>query len=369
VSFGNRKKKRRRKNMKLSDLIPVIQWQSRGGQNNGKKPEQQTPTYTLTSYSELQANPPQEPAWLVDRLFPEGGISIIGGDGGVGKSFLGLLLGISVASGKEFLGEFGVKQGQVLIIDEENALTLTYERLQKLTKGLQSVDPNLPLSFLSNQGVLLDNDDSYNALKSELEKLKPSLIIVDSLVRVHGADENSAKEMEGVFRRAKELAKLHNSTIIFLHHTRKLSQNFNWASQMLRGSSDIRNFVDSYVYMWAKGNEKTLVHDKSRYAEAVEAFKVLVEDSKDPDGNDMMTIKYTGKAKPPKKSKLDEAKDIIVELLEKNGKMTRPAIRSAVNSKIGSTTMDKALEELKRQGIIDWSGGNGRIKYYWLVNP
>lgn len=356
--------------MKLIDFFPERRQLSIEDGNNGHNLEvvgtEDKPLvdYRLISYVELLADPPKPLEWLVERLFPEGGIGIIGGDGGVGKSWLGLLLGVSVSSGSKFLGEFGVKQGKVLIIDEENALTLTYQRLQKLSKGLKLEAADLPLSFLNNEAIRLDSDDSYNALKSILQKEKPSLIIVDSLVRVHGADENSAKEMERVFRRAKELTTLYNSTIIFLHHTRKLSQNYNYASQMLRGSSDIRNFVDSYVYMWADGNEKTLVHDKSRYAIPEPRFKVLMQDI---DDGTAITMKYTGEVKPLKESKVEIAKDSIVEQLKNRSEVSRQDIIKALKGTVGETKIDQALKELELKGIIDSDGGEGTRKIYRRV--
>jgi len=73
--------------------------------------------YIPISCAELRANPPPSPSWIVDQLFPQGSINILVGDGGVGKSWLTLHLALCVASGQDFLGNFPVKQGKVLLID------------------------------------------------------------------------------------------------------------------------------------------------------------------------------------------------------------------------------------------------------------
>ena len=93
--------------------------------------------YEPITYEYLLANPPKEPEWLVDTLFPAGTVNVLAGDGGVGKSWLALHLSLCVATGYKFLGIFPVRQGKVLLIDEENLNVLIWQRLKKLAAGMK----------------------------------------------------------------------------------------------------------------------------------------------------------------------------------------------------------------------------------------
>lgn len=63
------------------------------------------------------------------------------------------------------------------------------------------------------------------------------LIVFDSLVRFHAADENSASEMRNVMAHLRRLADV-GATVLVLHHRSKTEAN------KYRGSSDILAAVD-----------------------------------------------------------------------------------------------------------------------------
>ena len=57
----------------------------------------------------------EETQRIVEYLCDSQSTSVIGGDTGVGKSWLGLNLALSIASGQKFLDYFAVKESQVLL--------------------------------------------------------------------------------------------------------------------------------------------------------------------------------------------------------------------------------------------------------------
>ena len=321
-------------------------------------------TYVPVSYNELMANPPPPPDWLVDSLFPLGGIGIIGGDGGIGKSWLTLYLALCVASGRALFDHFPVKQGKVLLIDEEDALNLIHKRLCKLSKGMGINNlKDIPLLILADKNVMLDRTESYRKLSKLIVDEKPVLVTIDSLVRVHNADENSATEMNRILRRAKALIADSDCSIILTHHTNKTWNSS--ARAKLRGSTDIRNFVDSYIFMKGNIEEKTLQHDKSRWDIPVPEFKIKL---KDIDADSATVLYYVGDTPMiVKRPRAYEAKELIMKLLEDKDKKTRKYIlREARKVQIGTNTIDNTLKELEKAGVIGSKGGNGRTKKYWL---
>ena len=72
------------------------------------------------------------PGYLVSDILPEGGVSILGGEPGSGKTWLVLVLARDVAGGQLFLGRFTTEQGPVLIIDEESGQNRLRKRMKKL---------------------------------------------------------------------------------------------------------------------------------------------------------------------------------------------------------------------------------------------
>ena len=327
--------------------------------------------YVPISCADLMANPPAPPIWVVDSLFPQGTVSIIGGDGGVGKSWLVLYLALCVASGQALFGKFKVKQGKVLLIDEEDALPLIHQRMSKLMNGMELRNPNdIPLLILDNKGLQLQDHDSYERLSILILKEKPTLVTLDSLIRVHNADENSANEMNDVLRRAKALIANFDSAMVFTHHTRKPSKDSYTAGQMLRGSGDIRNFVDSYLYMRGNGIEKTLIHDKSRWAPPVPEFKIKLEDAAS--GN-ATVFSFAGDkpaktTKPVAPTKIEQAKELVMSLLTDKGKMSRKQIVAELKKTtgIGENSISNALAALAEDDKIKSDGGDGTTKEYWL---
>jgi len=355
---------------KLSDIIPEVFARKEAKQKLSPVTDTCiTDQYVPVSYAELIANPPQPPTWLVESLFPAGGVSIIGGDGEVGKSWVILHLAACVTTGQALFGHFPVKQGKVLVIDEEDALPLIKKRLDKLSKGM-GITKEIPLIILANKGVMISNNLSYEKLSNLIIRENPMLVTIDSLIRVHNVDENSANEMNNVLRRIKALIANRNSSVILTHHTNKASIN-------LRGSGDIRNFVDSCVLMSSASRNdeyKTLTHDKSRWDIHIPNFKIKLQDVDD--GN-ATVLSYVGNTPvvgnapagvaPAAKTKADEAKEIIMKLLKEKGVMPRKDILyHARKALIGQVTTDNTLKKLVKEGVIRSQGGVGTEKKFRL---
>ncbi|MBQ10470.1 MAG: hypothetical protein CMJ45_02850, partial [Planctomyces sp.] len=139
--------------------------------------------------------------YLVEHILPSGGASLVAGESGIGKTWVTLDLAISVALGRPWLAHFPAKQGNVLVIDEENAKPLLRKRLQKLLKAAQlDVDGStLGVRFLTGKGINLSDPVFVSAVERVLAASSPDLVIIDSLVRIHTGNENDAGDMAKLF--------------------------------------------------------------------------------------------------------------------------------------------------------------------------
>ena len=52
-------------------------------------------------------------------------------------------------------------------------------------------------------------------------RLRPRLLLLDPLVRLHGIDENSASEVAALLAYFRSLQRLLDVSVILVHHTRK----------------------------------------------------------------------------------------------------------------------------------------------------
>ncbi len=90
---------------------------------------QAKPALPVVPAAELD-EPDQAGRWLIESLFPRSGVGIIGGAPKCGKSWLGLDLAVSVASGTPCLDTFAVvTSGSVLVYMAEDAGSVVKQRL------------------------------------------------------------------------------------------------------------------------------------------------------------------------------------------------------------------------------------------------
>jgi KaiC/GvpD/RAD55 family RecA-like ATPase len=223
--------------------------------------------------------------WYVENVFPEQGVLILGGMQGIGKTWLMLDLAIEMArGGGSWLGKFPVNSTSVLYVDEESSSRLLRHRLKKLLteKGLKASNLQLTLSVGNN--LNFSSEQSVEKFKRLLDKIRPSVVFVDSLVRVHKGNENSSTEMAQVFNTVKRIIREYNCSFFFADHENKgvYSQDPEHekdpSSNDLRGSNEKGAFADSVLNLRKQKGELFLYHTKSRFCEAQLPFMVKIED-------------------------------------------------------------------------------------------
>lgn len=210
--------------------------------------------------------------WLAKDLLPVGMMGAITGESNSYKSFLTLALAQSVATGTPFLGHFAIeKQGKVLIIDEENNRRIIEKRFKDM-----GVAAHENIIFLSQCGIQLDHTTHIQRLKQLVDEINPALIVLDSLVRFHSKDENSASEMRQVMKAIGSLVTEERS-VIFIHHHKKEGFGKNSGSNSVRGSTDIFNALDCHIGIKRNTDSLTVKQHKLRVQQELPAFTVSVD--------------------------------------------------------------------------------------------
>jgi hypothetical protein len=165
----------------------------------------------LKSGSELQALDVTV-SWLIANLLPRQSITLLHGRGGIGKTWLALLIGSAVSKGGLFMG-LETEQAPVVYVDFENSLPVLVDRVK--TVGADEVIFWHP-SVTQVSPPRLDGDgcSQYKALPAG------ALLIFDTLRASQDLDENSSRDMAFIMARLKELRDS-GFTILLLHHTPK----------------------------------------------------------------------------------------------------------------------------------------------------
>jgi hypothetical protein len=208
-------------------------------------PDRPAPYRTLPAARVAETTAPVR--WLLDGLFLAGGAGILGGAPKTGKSFFALELAVAVASGTPGAGHWAVTSpGPVLLLAAEDPLAVVVQRLAALAAARARALATLPVDLIVEPGVRLP--DGLPRLAATVAQRRPVLLILDPLIRVHRADENSAPEMAAILDGLRTLARDSGCAVLLVHHTRK-APALGSLGHGLRGSSDLPAFGDSNLYL------------------------------------------------------------------------------------------------------------------------
>lgn len=197
---------------------------------------------------ELPVCPP-EGRWLIEDLWADEAVGIIGGEPKCGKSFLALDLVVAVASGAPCLRRFpAVRRGPVLLYAAEDALHLVRTRLEGLCRAAAVTLSDLPIHVITAPSLRLDVADDRQHLQATIATLRPILLVLDPFVRLHRVDENASSEVAPLLAYLRELQRRFALAVVLVHHARK-GAGTTRGGQALRGSSELHAWGDSNLYL------------------------------------------------------------------------------------------------------------------------
>lgn len=197
------------------------------------------------------ANPRRKRPYLIPGLVPgTGRIQLCGGPR-AGKSFLAYELALAVAQGTEFLGFKVSRAGPVLYLQYDTPPDLWDDRLCLLKES--GVDISGPVYFVEEDDPeaiprcnIMEVGDRA-VLRRYIEEIKPVLVVVDVLRKVHNLKENDSDSMKHVFDYLNAVTT--GRALLVLHHTIKSSTDpkaiTRRPSEAGRGSSFVGGEVDA----------------------------------------------------------------------------------------------------------------------------
>ncbi len=241
--------------------------------DKGNAGRQDHPGLNLTDWQASNAfqGEPQARQYLIEDIFPMGQPSIVGGTGGVGKSFQLLALAVAVTGGAMYIPEqFGGKVktfGSAVVLCGEDDRIEVHNRLKKLdgqnneelfvaplpsaggAKAFFRLDPG------SRQPVVTDD---WHALVAQLKMIEDLvLIVIDPLQVICLLDLNLPENAQFVCSQLSALAAQTGSAVIITHHYRKTKvTDAETARDAIRGSAGLVDGVRCVYGMWAVSEKK-----------------------------------------------------------------------------------------------------------------
>jgi RecA-family ATPase len=176
--------------------------------------------------------------WLVEGLWGARSVGVIGGAPKCAKTWLGLDMALSVATGTACLGKYAVPEpGPVLVYLAEDALLAVRERVEGMARHRGLDVAGVAIHVITAPVLRLDRDRDRTRLWETAKRLRPRLLLLDPLVRLHGIDENNAGEVAELLAYFRSLQRQFELSVLLVHHTRKNAAGGVAAGQGLRGSS------------------------------------------------------------------------------------------------------------------------------------
>lgn len=284
---------------------------------------------------------------------PGDNITLIVGDGGVGKSMLECNLAAAITTGKPFIFDDKQKRWnpeRVLLINAEDSFS------RQVSHRLEKAGANMDLVITHNPESQIQPMIDENLYRA-IEELHPKLLILDPLQSFVG--NGVAMERRNVMR--KQLAPLQKCAdanmcaIVIVLHTNKRPGAYGRAR--CADSADIWDIGRSVFIMdhtYDGDGTRYVSHEKHSYGAQLSTqicgideyglYSIGSSDKKDRD----FVIERDRKAGRPAKAR-NAAREVIIEAFKShNGKMTGKDLKTiAEQNDISDSTLQRIKSELK----------------------
>jgi RecA-family ATPase len=225
--------------------------------------------------------PPLE--WVVPGIIPARTVTMISGDGAVGKSLIACQLAICATVDRLWLGKVVHMTGPVLYISAEDDRDELHRRVDKILDHYKvSYNDIADLHFIElvGEGAVLAAPNKrdgiirrtirFDQIEAEVARLKPVLVVLDTLANVFAGNENDRTQVGQFLSLLRALTVDHGTTVVLLAHPSQSGLNSGSGTS---GSTGWRNSVRSFVYL-----ERLLTddpNDSRRKIELDESVRLL----------------------------------------------------------------------------------------------
>lgn len=169
--------------------------------------------YNADAYLERQI----EHEYAIDPLLPAGGIGLIHGKGGHGKTQLAFTITKAITEGKPLFGRYLVEQGPVVYVQMDMPDKLFQSRLAKAATDCTNLSELVVGIFEESRNIL--EPEFQEELANKIYDCQPALVIFDTLRKLHPLEENDNAVPNAVYSAIREVCQ--GVAALVIHHDRK----------------------------------------------------------------------------------------------------------------------------------------------------
>ena len=222
----------------------------------------------------------EEATWLIESIWASEACGLIGATPKTGKTWLGLSMALAVASGTKLFGEYAVTDpGPALVFPAEGSSASIRNRVDMLAAASGVEVADLPLHLLDTDALHLDDPEHRTRFELTLEALRPKIVVLDPLVRLHTGHESDTQHVSELLGYLRSLQRRFAVAIVVTHHLGKGRSGSASGGERLRGSGDLHAWGDSNLYLTKLDGGVVQCDVEQRDAEALEEplnFKLTV---------------------------------------------------------------------------------------------
>lgn len=204
------------------------------------RPQDFKPAEHFSAFIQGAADPTD---WLIENYLPTTETTLLFGASHSGKTYLALDIAMSVASGKDWHGNKVKGARPVLIVPSEGRKGLKRRMLTWAYHYHNQVDGD-PKIYVHSESVSLDaphNDDRLQFLLSEIERIRPALIIFDVFSDLVPSTDENSRDFGHIINRMRQVGQRKDMAVLIIHHTGKDKTQ----KKVPRGSSSIYQVADN----------------------------------------------------------------------------------------------------------------------------
>ena len=232
----------------------------------------------------LEHQTPEPPAWRLDGWLPEGTVTLLAANGGVGKSNLSLQLGVALVHGQQFM-DIATKPSRVLVLSGEDEARTVHFRVANICQDMQvpmaSLANRMTVYDLTQQDCVLWRDghptERMQWLADQAVRLKAEVIVIDNASDVFADNENDRTAVRGFMRALNLIAHVTRAAVLLLAHVDKASVRMGAGSDTNSTFSGSTAWNNSARSRWAMVREEQVVtirHEKCNLGPLQEEIRV-----------------------------------------------------------------------------------------------
>jgi RecA-family ATPase len=247
--------------------------------HNGKVPSHAAieADFATTCAYDLEGKSVPERRWLVEGAIPHENVTLLSGDGGLGKTILALMLGVSLSARTSWLG-FPAMQGPFLYVGAEDDDNEIHRRLDQIRFELgirwgDLIDFHFK-SLVGEDAILATFDRAQQkmratarlqGLENRIADLGAVACVIDTSADVFGGDEINRTQVRQFIGLLRGICRRRHCSIVLLSHP---SVAGIASGSGISGSTAWNNSVRSRLYLEAAKDDpdaRVLRFMKSNY--------------------------------------------------------------------------------------------------------